>query len=67
MLSGFSNRDIAGVLEQYSRHVKPSFDHYIAPSMVEADIIVPRGGENQVRMTTLGLDDIFSGRAASFF
>ena len=41
-------RDIGSVLEQYNRHVKPAFDHYIAPSMVHADIIVPRGGENEV-------------------
>ena len=37
-----------GVLEQYNRHVKPAFDIFIAPSMVHADIIVPRGGENEV-------------------
>ena len=36
------------VLEQYDRHVKPAFDYYIAPSMSHADIIVPRGGENEV-------------------
>ena len=27
-------RDMKGVLEQYTRHVKPAFDYYIAPSMV---------------------------------
>ena len=37
-----------GVLEQYNRHVKPAFDVFIAPSMTHADIIVPRGGENEV-------------------
>ncbi len=41
-------RDIKGVLEQYDRHVKPAFDYYIAPTMAHADIIVPRGGENEV-------------------
>ena len=41
-------RDIKDVLEQYNRHVKPAFDYYIAPSMVHADLIVPRGGENEV-------------------
>lgn len=28
--------------------VQPSFNYYIAPSMVHADIIVPRGGDNEV-------------------
>ncbi|XP_043466446.1 uridine-cytidine kinase-like 1 [Leptopilina heterotoma] len=41
-------RDLEGVLKQYSTMVKPSFYYYIAPSMVHADIIVPRGGENEV-------------------
>ncbi len=36
------------MLEQYERHVKPAFDYYIAPTMAHADIIVPRGGENEV-------------------
>ena len=42
-----------GVLEQYSRHVKPAFDYYIAPSMTHADIIVPRGGENEVAINLI--------------
>ena len=40
---------------QYSRHVKPAFDHYIAPTMAHADIIVPRGGENEVHSVNLNL------------
>ena len=36
-------REIEGVLKQYNKFVKPAFDHYIAPSMSCADIIVPRG------------------------
>ncbi|KAH6922445.1 hypothetical protein HPB50_013618 [Hyalomma asiaticum] len=35
-------RDLEGCLAQYERFVKPAFDHYIAPSMVHADLIVPR-------------------------
>ena len=46
-------RDIGSVLEQYNRHVKPAFDHYIAPTMAHADIIVPRGGENEVHKVNL--------------
>lgn len=41
-------RDLDGVLKQYTGMVQPSFNHYIAPTMVHADIIVPRGGENTV-------------------
>ena len=41
------------VLEQYDRHVKPAFDYYIAPSMSHADIIVPRGGENEVAINLI--------------
>lgn len=46
-------RDIKGVFEQYMRHVKPAFDAYIAPSMLHADIIVPRGGENEVAINLI--------------
>ncbi|CAG2058344.1 unnamed protein product [Timema podura] len=41
-------RDLEGVLKQYCNLVQPAFNHYIAPSMIHADIIVPRGGENEV-------------------
>ena len=35
-------------MPQYENHVKPAYDNYIAPTMQHADIIVPRGGENEV-------------------
>lgn len=41
-------RDLEGVLKQYSTMVQPAFYYYIAPLMAHADIIVPRGGENEV-------------------
>lgn len=41
-------RDLEGVLKQYNKFVKPAFDHYIAPTMQCADIVVPRGGQNTV-------------------
>lgn len=41
-------RDLEGVLKQYTGMVQPSFNHYIAPTMAHADIIIPRGGENEV-------------------
>lgn len=39
-------RSIIGVLEQYSKFVKPAFDEYIYPTVKYADIIVPRGLDN---------------------
>ena len=36
-------RSIQSVIEQYNKHVKPAYHHYIAPSMISADIIVPNG------------------------
>lgn len=46
-------RDLVGVLKQYNRFVKPSFDYYIAPSVSHADLIVPRGGDNQVAINLI--------------
>ncbi|XP_077496693.1 uridine-cytidine kinase-like lethal (2) k01209 isoform X6 [Amblyomma americanum] len=46
-------RDLEGCLGQYERFVKPAFDHYIAPSMVHADLIVPRGGENHIAINLI--------------
>ena len=40
-------------MEQYNRHVKPAFDYYIAPGMAHADLIVPRGGENEVAINLI--------------
>ena len=39
-------RDKFGVLEQYRRFVKPSFDSHIYPQMKHADVILPRGLDN---------------------
>lgn len=41
-------RDIAMVLDQYSKFVKPAFDDFILPTKKYADIIIPRGGDNHV-------------------
>ncbi|XP_012689953.1 uridine-cytidine kinase-like 1a isoform X1 [Clupea harengus] len=41
-------RDMEGVIKQYNKFVKPSFDQYIEPTMRLADIVVPRGGGNNV-------------------
>jgi uridine kinase len=39
---------LEGVLLQYEKFVKPSFDEYILPTKKYADIIIPRGGDNYV-------------------
>ncbi|XP_048327231.2 uridine kinase-like protein 5 [Ziziphus jujuba] len=41
-------RNIQNVLDQYARFVKPSFEEFILPSKKFADIIIPRGGDNDV-------------------
>ncbi|XP_057983209.1 uridine kinase-like protein 5 isoform X1 [Malania oleifera] len=41
-------RNIQNVLDQYAKFVKPSFEEFILPSKKYADIIIPRGGENDV-------------------
>ena len=34
-------RDVGGIIEQYTRFVKPSFDTYVQPSRKHADVIIP--------------------------
>lgn len=46
-------RDLEGVLKQYNRFVKPAFEQFIEPSIQHADIVVPRGAENDVAMTLI--------------
>ncbi|KAF0973985.1 hypothetical protein FDP41_006968 [Naegleria fowleri] len=46
-------RDLEGILLQYERFVKPSFDDYIMPTKKYADIIIPRGGANTVAIDLL--------------
>ncbi|KAL6744717.1 uracil phosphoribosyltransferase-domain-containing protein [Haematococcus lacustris] len=42
-------RDVGGVIEQYTRFVKPMFDQFIGPSRRFADIIIPwQRGDNIV-------------------
>ncbi|CAM8980614.1 unnamed protein product [Rhodiola kirilowii] len=41
-------RNIQNVLDQYTKFVKPSFEEFILPSKKHADIIIPRGGDNDV-------------------
>eukprot|EP01111_Echinosteliopsis_oligospora_P019614 TRINITY_DN956_c0_g1_i1.p1 TRINITY_DN956_c0_g1~~TRINITY_DN956_c0_g1_i1.p1 ORF type:complete len:267 (-),score=69.59 TRINITY_DN956_c0_g1_i1:3-803(-) len=46
-------RTLDGVLHQYEKFVKPSFEDYILPTKKYADVIVPRGVDNQVAINLL--------------
>jgi len=39
-------RDVAGVIQQYTKFVKPAFDTFVAPSRKHADVIVPWAKED---------------------
>ncbi|KAJ2816227.1 Uridine kinase, partial [Coemansia erecta] len=43
-------RDPLGVLQQYDRFVKPAYDGFVRPTMNNADIIIPRGLDNEVAL-----------------
>ena len=42
-------REVSGVIEQYTRFVKPAFDNFVAPSRKHADVVIPWAkGDNMV-------------------
>lgn len=43
-------RDLEGVMNQYERYVRPMHLEFVEPSKRYADVIIPRGGENQVAL-----------------
>lgn len=46
-------RSIDSILEQYSQTVKPMHEEFVEPSKKYADVIIPRGGENQAGINML--------------
>lgn len=46
-------RTIDSIISQYKTTVKPMHEEFVEPSKKYADIIVPRGGENQAAMDIL--------------
>ncbi|MGB1240895.1 MAG: uridine kinase [Chitinophagales bacterium] len=46
-------RNVREVLERYEKSVKPMHQQFIEPAKRYADIIVPRGGENEVAIDVL--------------
>ena len=47
------SRSIDSILEQYSETVKPMHEEFVEPSKKYADVIIPRGGENQAGINML--------------
>lgn len=43
-------RDLANVLDQYERHVRPMHLKFVEPSKRYADVIIPHGGENKIAL-----------------
>lgn len=43
-------RDLQGILNQYEKFVRPMHLEFVEPSKRYADIIIPRGGENEVAL-----------------
>jgi uridine kinase len=46
-------RSIASVRDQYYNSVRPSYEQFIAPSKVHADLVVPRGGDNPLAVESI--------------
>lgn len=44
------DRQLENVLTQYEKHVRPMHLEFVEPTKRYADIIIPRGGENQVAL-----------------
>ncbi|MBM3184110.1 MAG: uridine kinase, partial [Chlamydiae bacterium] len=43
-------RSFESIENQYIATVKPMHEFFVEPSKKEADVIVPRGGENQIAL-----------------
>ena len=46
-------RSIESIIDQYSKTVKPMHEEFVEPSKKHADIIIPRGGENEAGLDML--------------
>lgn len=44
------DRELENVLTQYEKHVRPMHLEFVEPTKRYADIIIPRGGENEVAL-----------------
>ena len=57
------DRSIEGILRQYERTVRPMHLEFVEPSKREADVIIPRGGHNNVaiQMVMSRIQDLLPG------
>lgn len=46
-------RSLESVIEQYMQTVKPMYERFIEPTKKYADIIVPRGGKNEIALNMI--------------
>lgn len=46
-------RSIESIIDQYAKTVKPMHEEFVEPSKKHADIIIPRGGENEAGLEML--------------
>ena len=70
-------RRLESVIQQYTETVRPMHHAFVEPSKRHADVIIPRGGKNEVairmviadmrsRVTSMGIDLTFSDRLEAF-
>jgi Phosphoribulokinase / Uridine kinase family len=46
-------REVKSVLHQYTLFVKPAFEEFCLPTKKYADVIIPRGAENEVAINLI--------------
>jgi uridine kinase len=59
---GEYNRDLEQILAYYTKSVKPAFEDFCLPTKKYADVIIPRGAENQVAINLIvqHIDDLIN-------
>ena len=64
----YRGREQKDVLEMYFKYAKPGYDNYILPSCKNADLIIPRGGDNEVAINLLikHIKSLLSQRGINF-
>lgn len=53
-------RTLEAVLDQYRRTVRPMHLEFVEPSKRHADVIIPRGGKNQVAIDQVAIDMVLA-------
>jgi uridine kinase len=56
------DRSAESVIAQYRRTVKPMHDLFVEPTKQEADLIIPEGGRNRVRVLASFVRETIAGR-----